>query len=99
MIMELTPEQAMSILPDKETISAVRRRGVWPQSLEHFDKVSIREELGKAELLQIAGLSARRRGYGLCAVVENDQIAHILFIEADTARLKELWRSWKDGDL
>ena len=93
MAMNLTVEQAVSVLPDKTTISAFRRRGLWPLRLEHYDQESIREVIVKAELLQIAGPAAHSKGYGLCAVIENTQIAHVLFIESDMVRLRALWAS------
>lgn len=79
----ITPEQAISILPDGEFIHTFYNPGFGLIGAD-WSKADIIEKLRNSYIIELAGPTARCIGHGMCAYGKN---AEILFVETDEARL------------
>ena len=85
----LTVEEAISILPDGDSIHTIRDAAVLICS--DWGRKAIIEKIQKSERRAITGPAARSTGHGLALYPPNAKYhSDILFVETDKKRLDEL---------
>ena len=85
----LTVEEAISILPDGDSIHTIRDAAVLIGA--DWGREAIIEEIQKSERREITGPGARGTGHGLALYPPNAKYnSDILFVETDKKRLDEL---------
>ena len=86
----LTAEQAISVLPDSDSVHTFYNPGFGLIGAD-WSKDDITDKLKKSDIIELTGPEARGMGHGMCAY---DKTAiyqgNILFIETDEAKVSEL---------
>lgn len=86
----LTKEQAISILPDGDSIHTFYNPGFGLVGAD-WSREELLDELGKRAVRELTGPSARGMGHGLCTYDKTaKKQSEILFIETDEAKLEAL---------
>ena len=86
----LTPEEAISILPDGEQIHTFRDGGAIICGAD-WDREDLEEEIRRAERREIAGENARTMKHGLA--IYSGTFVNLLFIETNMDKLAALEKS------
>ena len=94
----ITPGQAISVLPDGESIHTFYNPGFGLVGAD-WSRSDIIDKLNNSEIIELTGPAARKMNHGICAYDKTAKYqSDILFIETDETRLSELERVLKDGD-
>ena len=96
----ITTEQAISVLPDGDTVHTFYTPGFGLVGAD-WSKEDITDKLRRSDIIELTGPSARWMGYGICAYSKDAKYhSDILFIETDEARVSALeheLEALKDG--
>lgn len=88
----LTAEQAMSILPDRDSIHTFYNSASCLIGAD-WSRTDIVDKLRKSDVIELTGELARRSGHGICAYNKDTKFHdQILFIETDEEKLVEFER-------
>ena len=96
----ITAEQAISILPDSDSVHTFYNSGFGLIGAD-WSKVDITDKLKKSDIIELTGPAARGMGHGMCAY--DKTVAYqgdILFIETDEEKVSALEKELevlKDG--
>lgn len=86
----ITPEQAISVLPDGESIHTFYNPGFGFVGAD-WSRSDIIDKLHKSEIIELTGPAARKMNHGICAYDKTTKYqSEILFIETDEPRISEL---------
>ena len=86
----LTKEQAVSILPDGDSIHTFYNPGFGLVGAD-WSRESLLDKLEKSDILELTGPTDREMGHGLCAYDKTAKThGDILFIETDEEKLSAL---------
>ena len=96
----ITIEQAISVLPDGDTVHTFYNPGFGLVGAD-WSKEDITDKLRSSDIIELTGPSARGMGHGICAYSKDAKYqSDILFIETDEARASALEKeleAMKDG--
>lgn len=88
----LTKEQAISVLPDGETIHTFYNPGFGLVGAD-WERDDILDKIEKSDIVELTGPSARGMGHGMCAYNKDTKWqSGILFIETDEEKISALER-------
>ena len=88
----LTKEQAISVLPDGETVHTFYNFGFGLVGAD-WERDDILDKIEKSDIVELAGQGARGMGHGICAYNKGTKWqSEILFIETDEKKLSALER-------
>lgn len=88
----LTPEQAIDLLPDKETIHTICTPGLRLLFGSDWTREELIEELKKPNMtIEVVGNMARGLGHGICMYPPQPCYDQLRFIETDMDKLNELY--------
>ena len=83
----LTPEQAISVLPDGETVHTFYNPGFGLMGAD-WSMADITDKLHSSDIIELTGPAARNMKHGLCAYSKKAKYqSDILFIETDEKKL------------
>lgn len=86
----ITKEQAVSILPDGESVHTFMNAGFVLVGAD-WSREDILDKLGKSDILELAGAGARGLGHGICAYDKTAKTqGDLLFIETNEEKLAAL---------
>ena len=86
----LTAEQAISILPDSDSVHTFYNPGFGLIGAD-WSKAEITDTLQNSDIIELTGPGARGMGHGICAYNKSAKYQdEILFIETDETKLSEL---------
>lgn len=86
----ITIEQAISVLPDGDTVHTFRNPGFGLIGAD-WSKEGITDKLRKSDIIELTGPAARGMNHGMCAYSKDAKYqSDILFIETDEARVSAL---------
>jgi hypothetical protein len=86
----LTKEQAVSVLPDGETIHTFLNPGFGLVGAD-WERDDILDKIEKSDIVELTGPGARGMGHGICAYNKGTKWqSEILFIETDEKKLSAL---------
>lgn len=92
----ITKEQAVSILPDGDSIHTFYNPGFGLAGAD-WGRADLLDKLEKSDILELTGPTARGMGHGLCAYDKTEKgRGNILFIETDEGKLAELEKSLEE---
>lgn len=96
----ITTEQAISVLPDGDTVHTFYNPGFGLVGAD-WSKEDITDKLRKSDIIELTGPAARGMGHGICAYNKDTKCqSDILFVETDEERLAVLeqkMEALKDG--
>lgn len=88
----ITIEQAISVLPDGDTVHTFYNPGFGLVGAD-WSKEDITDKLRRSDIIELTGAAARGMGHGIGAYDKNAKYqSDILFIETDEARVSALER-------
>lgn len=88
----ITPEQAISVLPDGDSVHTFYNPGFGLVGAD-WSKADITDKLRGSDIIELTGASAREMSHGICAYSKDAKYqSDILFIETDETRISELER-------
>lgn len=88
----ITPEQAISVLPDGDSVHTFYNPGFGLVGAD-WSKEDITDKLRSSDIIELTGPSARGMRHGICTYSKDTKYqGDILFIETDEARISELER-------
>lgn len=86
----ITTEQAISILPDSDSVHTFYQTGFGLIGAD-WSKVDITDKLKKRDIIELTGPVARGMGHGMCAYDKTAiYLENILLIETDEAKVSAL---------
>lgn len=86
----LTAEQAISILPDSDSVHTFCNPGFGLIGAD-WSKAEITDTLQNSDIIELTGPGARDMGHGICAYNKSAKYQdEILFFETDETKLSEL---------
>ena len=86
----ISAEQAISVLPDGESVHTFYNPGFGLVGAD-WSKNEVVDKLNKSDIIELTGPSARSMGHGMCAYNANTKYqSEILFVETDEGRLTML---------
>lgn len=86
----ITAEQAISVLPDGESIHTFYNPRFGLVGAD-WDKADITDKLHSSDVIELTGPAARGMGHGMCVYSKDTKYqSDILFIETDEVRLSAL---------
>lgn len=86
----ITAEQAISVLPDGDSVHTFYNPGFGLVGAD-WSRADITDKLYSSDIIELTGPSARGLGHGICAYGKDARHqGDILFIETDEARLAAL---------
>ena len=86
----ITTEQAISVLPDGDTVHTFYNPGFGLVGA-NWSKEDITDKLRRSEIIELTGPAARGMGHGICAYNKDTKCqSDILFVETDEERLAVL---------
>lgn len=86
----LTAEQAISILPDSDSVHTFYNPGFGLIGAD-WSKADITDKLQNSDIIELTGPGARGMGHGICAYNKTAKYQNeILFVETDETKLSEL---------
>lgn len=86
----ITAEQAISVLPDGDTVHTFYNPGFGLIGAD-WSKADITDKLHNCDIIELTGPGARGIGHGICAYNKDAKYqSDILFIETDEARASAL---------
>ena len=96
----ITTEQAISVLPDGDTVHTFYSPGFGLLGAD-WSKEDITDKLRRSDIIELTGPAARGMGHGICAYNKDTKCqSDILFVETDEERLAVLeqkMEALKDG--
>lgn len=96
----ITTEQAISVLPDGDTVHTFYNPGFGLVGAD-WSKEDITDKLRRSDIIELTGPAARGMEHGICAYSKDAKYqSDILFIETDEARVSTLeheLEALKDG--
>ena len=96
----ITAEQAISVLPDGESIHTFYNPGFGLVGAD-WDKADITDKLRRSDIIELTGPAARGMNHGICTYRKDAKYqSDILFIETDEVRVSVLeneLEALKDG--
>lgn len=93
----ITSEQAISILPDGETVHTFLNLGFGLMGAD-WSREDIIEKLRKSDVLELTGEMARKMEHGLVAYDKTAKTqGDLLFIETDEEKLVALEKTLEEG--
>ena len=96
----ITAEQAISVLPDGDTVHTFYNSGFGLVGAD-WSKEDITDKLRRSDIIELAGPAARGMWHGICAYNKDTKCqSDILFVETDEDRLaalEEELEALKDG--
>lgn len=96
----ITAEQAISVLPDGDTVHTFYNPGFGLVGAD-WSKEDITDKLRRSDIIELTGPAARGMGHGICAYNKDTKCqSDILFVETDEERLAVLeqkMEALKDG--
>ena len=96
----ITPEQAISVLPDGDSVHTFYNPGFGLVGAD-WSRADIEDKLKASDIIELTGPVARRMGHGICAYSKNAIYqSDILYIETDETRISGLEKeleALKDG--
>ena len=96
----ITTEQAISVLPDGDTVHTFYNLGFGLVGAD-WSKEDITDRLRSSDIIELTGPTTRGMNHGICAYSKGAKYqSDILFIETDEARVSALEReleALKDG--
>ena len=96
----ITTEQALSVLPDGDTVHTFYNPGFGLVGAD-WSKEDITDKLRRSDIIELTGPAARGMGHGICAYNKDTKCqSDILFAETDEERLAVLeqkMEALKDG--
>ena len=96
----ITTEQAISVLPDGDTVHTFYNPGFGLVGAD-WSKEDITDKLRRSDIIELTGPAARGMGHGICAYNKDTKCeSDILFVETDEERLAVLeqkMEALKDG--
>ena len=96
----ITTEQAISVLPDGDTVHTFYNPGYGLVGAD-WSKEDITDKLRRSDIIELTGPAARGMGHGICAYNKDTKCqSDILFVETDEERLAVLeqkMEALKDG--
>jgi len=96
----ITTEQAISVLPDGDTVHTFYNLGFGLVGAD-WSKEDIRDKLRSSDIIELTEPAARGMNHGICAYSKDAKYqSNILFIETDEARVSALeneLEALKDG--
>lgn len=97
----ITTEQAISVLPDGDTVHTFYNPGFGLVGAD-WSKEDITDKLRRSDTIELTGPAARGMGHGMCAYSKDTKRqSDILFIETDEERVAALEKeleALKDAD-
>lgn len=97
----ITTEQAISVLPDGNTVHTFYNPGFGLVGAD-WSKEDITDKLRRSDIIELTGPAACGMGHGMCVYNKNTKWqSDILFVETDEARVSALKReleALKDAD-
>lgn len=86
----ITAEQAISVLPDGDSVHTFYNPGFGLIGAD-WSKADITDKLHNSDIIELTGPGARGMGHGICAYNKDAKYqSDILFIETDEARVSAL---------
>lgn len=86
----ISPEQAISVLPDGDSVHTFYNPGFGLVGAD-WSKEEIVDKLRNSDRIELTGPMARNMGHGICAYSKDAKYqSDILFIETDEARVSRL---------
>ena len=86
----LTKEQAISVLPDGETVHTFYNSGFGLVGAD-WERDDILDKIEKSDIVELTGQGARGMGHGICAYNKDTKgQSDILFIETDETKLSSI---------
>lgn len=86
----ITAEQAISVLPDGDTVHTFYNPGFGLVGAD-WSKEDITDKLRRSDIIELTGPAARGMGHGICAYNKDTKCqSDILFVETDEERLAVL---------
>lgn len=86
----ITTEQAISVLPDGDTVHTFYNPGFGLVGAD-WSKEDITDKLRRSDIIELTGPAARGMGHGICAYNKDTKCqSDILFVETDEERLAVL---------
>ena len=83
----ITTEQAISVLPDGDTVHAFYNPGFGIVGAD-WSKEDITDKLRRSDIIELTGSAARGMNHGMCAYSKDAKYqSDILFIETDEVRV------------
>ena len=96
----ITAEQAISVLPDGDSVHTFYNPGFGLVGAD-WSKEDITDKLRSSDIIELTGPAARGMGHGICVYNKDAKFqSDILFIETDEARVSALEKeleALKDG--
>ena len=96
----ITAEQAISVLPDGDTVHTFYNPGFGLVGAD-WSKEDITDKLRRSDIIELTGPAARGMGHGMCVYSKDTKWqSDILFIETDEERVAALEKeleALKDG--
>ena len=96
----ITAEQAISVLPDGDSVHTFYNPGFGLIGAD-WGKEDITDKLRRSDIIELTGSAARGMNHGICAYSKDAKYqSDVLFIETDEARVSVLEReleALKDG--
>ena len=96
----ITTEQAISVLPDGDTVHTFYNPGFGLVGAD-WSKEDITDKLRRSDIIELTGPAARGMGHGMCVYNKDTKWqSDILFIETDEERVAALEKeleALKDG--
>lgn len=96
----ITVEQAISVLPDGDTVHTFYNPGFGLVGAD-WSKEDITDKLRRSDIIELTGPAARGMGHGMCVYSKDTKWqSDILFIETDEERVAALEKeleAMKDG--
>lgn len=87
----ITAEQAISVLPDGDTVHTFYNPVSFGLIGADWGKEDITDKLRRSDIIELTGPGARGMGHGICAYNKDAKYqSDILFIETDEARVSAL---------
>lgn len=94
----ITPGQAISVLPDGESIHTFYNPGFGLVGAD-WSRSDIIDKLNNSEIIELTGPAARKMNHGICAYDKTAKYqSDILFIETDEPRISELEKKLEGMD-
>ena len=88
----ITTEQAISVLPDGDTVHTFYNPGFGLVGAD-WSKEDITDKLRRSDIIELTGPAARGMNHGMCVYSKGAKYqSDILFIETDEARVSALER-------
>lgn len=96
----ITAEQAISVLPDGDSVHTFYNPGFGLVGAD-WSKEDITDKLRRSDIIELTGPAARGMGHGMCVYnKDTKRQSDILFVETDEARVAALEKeleALKDG--